>query len=424
MASIDLQQSVQRLEAFSQRYLPLFNRREQREHAARYVEGLLSSLQRKSIEPIALEREDNVRCLQHFIGTGRWQDEAILQEHQRHVSETLGEEGAVLVVDGKGFPKQGEHSVGVKRQYCGRLGKTANCQVGEFLGYVSGKGHTLIDRRLYLPQDWAEDLDRRRRCHVPDEIEFRTGWQLALQMIEQAQVPYEWITGDERYGGIPEFEDRLDQQGKKYVLEVPPNTRYWVTAPRFLKRQRTMGRPPQRLLLRKDSPPALPAEDVVVFLSRGGWKSIRLRGGQKGPMEVEALVERVWCVRNGSPGREVWLLITRTLGEEPEYKYFESNASEGTSLCSLLRVAYSRWSIEQCFERTNQETGLARYETRSWAGWHHHIALTMLAHHFLLTEKIRLGEKTAGDDRGRGSADTQGISVEESTTDRRSAPAA
>jgi SRSO17 transposase len=421
---VEVQETLKRLQEFSQRYQPFFDRREQREHAARYLEGLLSSLQRKSIEPIALEREDNVRCLQHFIGSGRWKDDQILGEHQRHVIETLGEEGAVLVVDGKGFPKQGEHSVGVKRQYCGRLGKTANCQVGEFLAYVSSKGHTLIDRRLYLPEDWAQDLARRRKCHVPEEIEFRTGWELALEMIERTQVPYEWVTGDERYGDIPEFEDRLHRQGKKYVLEVPRNTRYWVREPHFLKRPRTMGRPPEHPPLRKDSPPAMMAEDAVGLLARGGWRRVRIRGGEKGPMEVEAIAARVWCVRQERPDREVWLLITRTLEKEPEYKYFESNARERTPLLSLLRVAYSRWPIEQCFERTNQETGLAHYETRSWAGWHHHITLTMLAHHFLVTEKIRLGEKTARDDGGRSGLDPQGISVEESTPDRRSAPAA
>lgn len=425
MSSIDLHESVSRLEAFSRRYLPFFDRREQREHASRYVEGLLSALQRKSIEPIALEREDNVRCLQHFIGNGRWQDEPILREHQKHVTETLGEAGAVLVVDGKGFPKQGEHSVGVKRQYCGRLGKTANCQVGEFLAYVSSKGHTLIDRRLYLPEDWAKDMARRRKCHVPDEIEFRTGWELALEMIEQTQVPYEWITGDERYGNIPEFKDRLNQQGKRYVLEVPRNTHYWVQAPHFLKRPRTMGRPPIHPPLRKDSPGHLSAEDAVGLLTKGGWKQIRIRGGEKGPMEVEAMAARVRCVRSTRhPDREVWLLITRTLEKEPEYKYFESNAGGRTSLCNLLRVAYSRWPIEQCFEQTNQETGLAHYETRSWAGWHHHITLTMLAHHFLVTERIRLGEKTARDDGGRGGLDPQSVSIEESAPDRRSAPAA
>jgi SRSO17 transposase len=424
MPSTELQGSVKRLEVFGQRYQPFFDRREQREHGARYLQGLLSSLQRKSIEPIALEREDNVRCLQHFIGTGRWQDEPILREHQKHVTETLGEEGAVLVVDGKGFPKQGEHSVGVKRQWCGRLGKTANCQVGEFLGYVSSQGHTLIDRRLYLPEDWARDPVRRRKCHVPEDVEFRTGWELALEMIEGAQVPYEWITGDERYGDIPEFKDRLDEQGRRYVLEVPRNTRYWVQAPQFLKRPRTLGRPPIRPPLRKNSPGSMAAEDAVGLLAKGGWKRIRIRGGEKGPMEIEAIAGRVWCSRNRAPDREMWLVIARTLENEPEYKYFESNGSERVSLCNLLRVAYSRWPIEQCFEQTNQETGLAHYETRSWAGWHHHITLTMLAHHFLVTEKIRLGEKTARDDRGRSGPHLEGISVEESSPDRRSAPAA
>jgi SRSO17 transposase len=408
MGGTDLLATVTRLQEFAAQYQPLFGRREQREHAAKYLEGLLSSLQRKSIEPIALQRNDNVRCLQHFVGSGGWDDDPILRHHQKHVTQTLGEEGGILVVDGKGFPKQGNHSVGVKRQYCGRLGKEANCQVGEFLAYRTSRGHTLIDRRLYLPEDWAQDAGRRLKCHVPPEVEFRKGWELALEMIERAQVPYEWITGDERYGDVPEFMDRLDAQGKRYIFEIPRDSRYWVDPPRFRQRRRSVrGIAPTRPQLRQDSPLALRAEDVVGLVKPKTWRRMRIRDGEKGPIEVEATYLRAQCVRDRLPGREVWLVITRTLDEKRQYKYFESNARPHISLTALLRAGYSRWPIEQCFEQANQEAGLAHYENRSWAGWHHHMTLVMLAHHFLVIERLRLGEKTRRDDGGRSGLDSQ-----------------
>ena len=242
-----LRSALGRLTEFARRYERLFGRPELGRHARVYLRGLLGGAGRKSVEPVALEEGVPVRTLQHFVGQARWRDERVLAEHQRHVSETLGRAHGVLVLDSSGFPKQGRHSVGVARQWCGNLGKEDNCQVGVFLGYASERGHTLLDRRLYLPRAWAQDRERRIEAHVPDVVSFKPGWELAWEMVLEARrrdVPHAWVTGDEEFGKSYPLADQLHAYGQAYVFEVPTTYAVYDEPPRFRKAfKRKTGRP-------------------------------------------------------------------------------------------------------------------------------------------------------------------------------------
>lgn len=399
MDSGELREALRDLAEFARRYQRLFGRPELGRHAQSYLRGLLSRAERKSVEPIALEEGATVRTLQHFVGQARWRDERVIQEHQRHVSETLGSRDGVLIFDGSGFPKQGQHSAGVARQWCGNLGKEDNCQVGVFLGYASEKGHTLLDRRLYLPRHWAEDRERRIECHVPDIVSFKSSWELAWEMYVEARrqaVPHGWVTGDEDFGKVHALSDLLHTYGQSYVFEVATNTAVYDEPPRFRKAfKRRTGRPAGKPGVVGSLKPVTVTK-IIEDLDKKDWELYRIRDGEKGPLEVEATRVQIWLSRDLMPSRPAWLVATRTRGPKPERKYFLAECSWRTSLQEILRAAFSRWSIEQCFEQGKQELGMDQYETRSWAGWHHHMTLVILAHHFLVLERGKRGKKGAG----------------------------
>lgn len=394
------------LVSFADRYARLFGQPRLKKHAVAYLRGLLGPSDRKSVEPMALEEEFNVRTLQHFIGQARWRDERVLKEHQRHVSETLGRADGVIVFDGSSFPKQGNHSVGVARQWCGNRGKEENCQVGMFLGYASERGHTLLDRRLYLPKAWTQDVRRRRECHVPDVVEFKTGWELAWEMYQEARragMPHAWVTGDEEFGKVQALADFLHAQGQAYIFEVPSDTSVYTRPPHYQKarRQYPRGRPAWKPLQVGGVRPPVDVRDVMARVPGRDWTLYRVREGEKGPLEVEAVRLQVWLSRDLAPGRPAWLIITRGRGPDPELKYFLAEASWRLGMPEFLRAAFSRWPIEQCFEQGKQELGMDQYETRSWAGWHHHMTMVILAHHFLVLERQKRGKKGGGT-HGRG----------------------
>ena len=233
---------VEELRAYHAIYSPLFQRREQREGAVKYLHGLLLDIPRKSIEPmvLALEgaRAQAIRTLQLFISEGAWDDEALLQRHWQEVETFLGEDDGVLTLDGSDFLKQGQESVGVKRQYCGEVGKRANCQAGVYLGYASRQGYTLLDRRLYLPEEWVEDethAERRRRCGVPTEITFKTkpmlGWEMMQAVHHAGLLRARWVTCDEALGGDTNLLDHIDSIGLWDFAEVPHDTQVWPQRP-------------------------------------------------------------------------------------------------------------------------------------------------------------------------------------------------
>ena len=373
----DLRASLGELERFLRRYEPRMWRTEQREHLSIYMGGLLSGLPRKSVEPIATMHGLYRRPLQHFVGAGRWSDRAIRDEMRAHIVEEIGDENGVLIIDGSGFHKQGPDSVGVARQWCGRLGKIDNCQLGVFLGYSTAKGQTLLDAELYLPEAWADDRARRIETHVPEDVEFHTSWEIADALLAKAEnvVPHAFVTGDDEFGRPSEFRDRLADRKQRYLLEVPCNT-----SVRRPSNWPGRGKKWRSVQARKKT---LPVEK---------WEVFRLRDAEKGPIDVRAFCTRVETRRKNGPARLETLLVMQTVTGSRTW-YFLASPDAPLNTAKLVEVAAHRHHVEQMFGAAKGEVGLAHYEVRSWVGWHHHMTLGMLALWFLVGERRRLGKK-------------------------------
>ena len=373
----DIAECVRFLTRFADRYKPLLARSDQEGHLGVYLEGLVSGLERKSIEPIATAHGLYRRPLQHFVGAGKWRDDELRGEMHRHIVEEIGSPDGVLVIDGSGFPKKGVESVGVARQWCGRVGKVDNCQIGVFLAYAAPDGSTLLDAELYLPESWASDRARRKKAYVPNDVEFQTSWQLADALLQRIGpcVPHAWIVGDDEFGRPSEFRDRLADRQECYLLEVPSNTQV-RRPPSWPGRKAKWGSVARRKARRRPDK----------------WKRITVRDGEKGPIEVYAFCTRVETKRPNAPPREEVLLCMHTLNGAQTWYFL---APKGTKLdaANLVRVAAHRHHIEQAFEMAKGEVGLDHYEVRSWVGWHHHITLSMLALWFLVLDRRRLGKK-------------------------------
>jgi SRSO17 transposase len=388
----------------------LFQRREQREWSMFYLRGQLAALERKSVEPmvLALYGPDlaAVRAGQQFLGEGAWEDAPILARHQQLVAESLGEPDGVVIFDGSGFPKQGRHSVGVARQYCGAVGKIANGQHGVFAAYVSRKGYTFLDHRLYLPETWFDDAHAplRQRYGVPPALGFQTEPQLALDILRglvgRAVVPFAWVVADEHYGMIPAFLDGVAATGKWYFAEVPASTKVWegelkVEPPGA----RPLGRPRKYARVALGAAQAQEVRQIAARLPAGAWRRFTIKEGSKGPIAADFACVRVTRARRGRPGLAGWLILRRSLGEKQEVKYFLSNAPASCLPTTLVRVSGLRWPVETAIEEAKGELGMDHYETRTWRGWHHHMPQTLLAHHFLVRLRGRL-KKSSGVDPG------------------------
>lgn len=382
---------VANLDGFIKRYLPRFYRTEQRDHARTYIEGLLSDLPRKTIEPIATDHDEHRRPLQRFVGAGCWSDANVRGEHYAHVLEELGDPEAVIILDPSAFPKKGAESVGVKRQWCGRLGKQDNCQIGVYLAYAGRGGSALLDTDLYLPREWCRSPKRRRKCHVPEHLRFRTSAKIALDLLSKVspRFPHAWILGDDEFGRPAWFRHALDRAGERYILDVPANTRIRdLEAPPQKYHRRQAGRRPMA--------PFLQAAEWARHQPASSWKRLTVRNAEKGPLVVEAIHRNVQTYNERRVGPRETLLITRTTSSNPEYRFCLSNAPKEVSLERLVEAAARRHLIEECFECAKGEAGLAQYEVRSWIGWHHHMTLSMLASWFLTLEARRVGGKNAG----------------------------
>ena len=395
------------LDRFLDRFAPLFGGEGNQGHARRFVEGLLHGGERRNAENIAQAMSGGpVRSLQAFISSGVWQDRELLGEIRRCNLEVLGDEDAVWNSDETGFPKKGTKSVGVKRQYSGTLGRTDNCQVAVFANYSSAKGHTFMDRRLFLPQEWVDDSDRRAEAGVPDGLIFRTKPELALEMLADAvteRVPFRWVGGDSIYGNSPTFVQGVRQLGKWYVLDTSSEAHVWTEQPQVIPPEQrskpSRGRPYTQPLVIGTSQQVV---DVIATLPSEAWRRITVAEGSQGPRVYEYAEMWVWFSEEGLPGPRERLLVRRSLGQEPELKYHRSNAPAGVPLKKVSEVRATRWTIEEDIQSAKGECGLDEYETRGWVGWHHHTVLSMLALTFLVLQRARLGEKRATDDRARG----------------------
>jgi SRSO17 transposase len=405
LAPQDIDGLLDQVQEYQATYRPLFQRREQREKSARYLYGLLSpEIKNKAIEPMMLELEgDNqneIRAMQHFISEGTWDDDAVLARHWQEVAKDLGDEEGVFTLDGSDFAKQGPESVGVKRQWCGELGKTANCQGGVFLGYASQKGYTLLHRRLYLPEEWVEDqayAERRQKCGVPEEITFQTKPTLGLEMLktvwQEGTLPGCWLTCDEAFGRSTEFLDQVADLGLWYYGEVPHDTCVWLDRPATcVPKWSGRGRKPTRKRLAAGAPDRQSVVKVARSVPVEKWTRHTIKEGSKGPIVADFAILRVVAVRNALPGPDVWLIFRRTVSAG-ELKVYLSNAPVETPQSALIRLSGMRWPIETSFEEGKQLVGMGDYQVRSWTGWHHHMTLSILAHFFLVRLQLRLGDK-------------------------------
>jgi SRSO17 transposase len=389
------------LVAYHAEFADLYYRVEQARWGYVYLQGLLAPIESKAIQPMAMSLEGgDIQAMQQFIGQGQWTDEALLKKHWVLVNETLGEEDGVWIPDGSGFPKKGAHSAGVARQWCGQLGKVENCQVGVFAAYASRQGYTLLDRRLYLPEAWFDEDHRARweKCGIPDETLFQTEPALALEMLKavvaEGTLDFRWVACDEAYGKDPAFLDGVADLGRWYFAEVPHNTRVWQTRPRTaVPAWVGRGRRPTKERLVEGEPAPQRVDAIAAAVPQQDWRPYLIKEGSKGPMVAEFAFRRVVEVRDELPGREVWLVLRRALAEGAELKTYLSIAPSDIPHPELVRIAGMRWPVETALEDGKDGLGMDEYMVRSWIGWHHHMTVCILAHHFLVRVQKRLNRE-------------------------------
>jgi SRSO17 transposase len=387
---------LSRLETFLEPFVESLCCREQRTNAHHYVSGLLSDLESKDAESIAYLHDRERQGLQKFIGQAPWDHRPLIGELARQVGQRLGEAEGVLVFDPSAFVKQGKKSVGVKRQWCGRLGKVENCQVGVYLGYVSHQGHALVDFRLFLPEEWARDKRRRKEAGVPKQIRFATRHELALEMLDEqgGLLPHRWVAGDDEMGRSTWFRQQLRQRGERYLLAVPSNTlvRDLAAEPAY------PGHGPRKRgpFVRVDAWRAALPEDA--------WQTLEVRDGEKGPLLTQVAWTLVQAKSEGkvSDVAESLLVFREQQGDGSwKHDYLLSNEIASDPPQEMAWVYKAEHRIEECLKTAKSEAGLGDYQVRAWEGWHHHQCLSLLATWFL-SEEARRGKNTdAGSDGAR-----------------------
>ena len=360
------------LDQLSQRIRQYFVRPESHQRALAYLQGLMSSVERKNAWQVAEEMgEATPYAIQHLLDRAKWDCDGVRDELRAYVRETLSSPDAVLVIDETGFLKKGCKSVGVQRQYSGTAGRIENCQIGVFLSYASSHGHTLVDRELYLPKSWTDDQERCREAHVPKEVTFATKPELARRMLERAldaDLPVAWVGGDTVYGGSLPLRIALETRKQAYALAVP--------CKEYVEVQETRRR----------------VDQLARNLAREDWQQLSAGVGSKGPRLFAWA--RIELTAPEISGWQRWLLIRRSLDEgvkPAEMAYVLVFAPAGTSLGKMVEAFGARWTVEQCFEEAKGEVGLDEYEVRSWHGWYRHQTFSMLALAFLAA--LRASEK-------------------------------
>lgn len=387
--------------AFHSRFAGVFRRKEPRVQATKYLRGLMAQVQRKNSWQVAEAVGDRIPdATQRLLYRAHWEADAARDVLQQYVIEVFGDEEGIGVVDETGFIKKGTRSVGVKRQYSGTAGKVENCQVGTFLSYVTVKGHVFLDRRLYLPEEWCDDPERRAQAKVPEEVVFQTKPQQAIAMLEHAWqqgVPMRWVTGDEVYGDAPALRDAIARHGRLYVLAVRTHTPVWIERPPIIEPQpQERGRPRTRVRLAEDAPPATTVAAVVAAWPEQRWQRLTVAEGEKGRITYDWACQRVVESCDKLPGRDAWLIARRSLYDPEEIAYYLSNAPADMRLLNMAQVTAQRYTVEQCIEEAKGETGLDDYEVRHWQSWHRHITLSMMAHTWLAAIRCKANQEKGG----------------------------
>jgi SRSO17 transposase len=347
-----------------------FPRSEPRRRALEYVRGLLLDVERKNAWQLAQRLGDpSPYGVQHLLGRADWDADSVRDDLRHYVLAHLSDPLGVLIGDETGFLKKGDKSAGVQRQYSGTAGRIENCQIGVFLAYASPKGRTLLDRELYLPKEWAKDLTRREEARVPPSVSFATKPQMAQQMLQRsfdAGVRAGWVTADEVYGSDGKLRLFLEQRRQAYVLAVKSDQRVWAGFRQVMVKT-----------LAGEAP-------------KDAWHRLSAGAGAKGPRLYDWAALRVNCPEPEAFQR--WLLVRRSIGDSTDLAYYLCGGPPRTTLQELVRVAGSRWAVEECFEIGKGECGLDQYEVRSWVGWYRHITLALFAQALLTVIRIRVAE--------------------------------
>lgn len=395
--------AAEQFKAFFARYLPLFYRPETRLTFMATIVTLLTSIPRKNgwtvSEEAGLRGPQKVQRLCRTV-RGDWQ--ALRQYSLQHAKTILFEPGGILVVDETGFLKDGEDSAGVQRQYSGTAGKTENCQIGVFVAYRSKHGRCLVHQRLYMPRSWMNDRKRCRKVHVPEDVVFQTKPAMAADMLDEVRaegLTAEWVTGDEVYGGNPDFRKRQIEAGQKFVLAIKYTERVWTRQPVMIARRLRTGRVERKPY--PNGPRLRTAKETVAAFHPRRWKRLKVSEGSKGPRIYDWATKRVvHCEANEQPGYSYWLLARRSVSKPSEIAYYLCHAPVKTTLLKLAQVASSRWSVEESIKDGKQEVGLDDYQLRSWVGWHRWMQLCTLALLWLasLSRTARETTEGAGDD--------------------------
>lgn len=405
-----------RLNTFVERFADCFPRRDTRSHLPRYVQGQLSDLERKSVEPMALRMNVPVRTLQEFLSQHRWDHELMRDRVQDIVREEHGADGrsgeTIGIIDETSAVKKGDKTPGVQRQHCGAVGKLENCIVLVNLAFARGDFHCLLDGDLFLPESWSDDRDRCREAGIPDDIVYRPKSEIALEQYRRARargLSFDWLTFDEWYGSKPQFLRALDEDEQSFVGEVPRNFRAWIDPPRvtnrpYRKGKRGRSRKTPRLVAGSSSPQTVEhlARNHAAFRDQP-WQQWKVKDTQKGPLVWE--VKRAMIVVKGAdglPGATYHLLVAqnvRNVQNPTEVKYFISNAPPQTTVATLLRVAFSRWRIERCYEDQKGEVGLDHYEGRRYCGLIRHLMLSCVSYLFLSRVRAEQAGEKSGVDR-------------------------
>ncbi len=423
----DVQASADELISFHRLLQSVFQRREQREWSLFYMCGQLANLRRKTMENMVLHFRgadlNAIRALQQFVSQSIWLATKLILRQQELVADWLGDPQGVVIVDGSGFPKQGQASVGVARQYCGAVGKVTNSQEGVFLVYVSQHGNAFLDARLYLHASWFADDARQRwqRCGIPNDLSFQTEPNLALEMLRHLVarhvVPFRWIVADAHFGEIPAFLDNVSDLGKWYLIEVPCNTRAWLHTPTVEPPGcGIMGRPRTHPRVSRRAPRPQELRALVATLAPSAWTRHQIKEGSKGPIIADFAFLHVTTLRDGLPGPRVWVIFRRQVCPAPELKFYVSNAPASCSHAELIRVCGLRWPVETTLEEGKDELGMDHYEARGWVSWHHHIAQTFMAHLFLMRLRLVFKKKSGVNTR-------PGSSIDRTSPCRRAGPA-
>jgi SRSO17 transposase len=374
----DVREWASELDAVGARLAQRFSRSEPRRRALEYLRGLLSDAERKNGWQLAEKAGDEAPYgVQHLLGRADWDADRVRDDLIAYAHGHLADAQGVLIVDETGFLKKGTKSAGVQRQYSGTAGRVENCQIGVFLAFAGRKGHALLDRELYLPKEWAGDADRRQAARIPQEVRFATKPQLAERMLERAWkagVKAAWVTGDAVYGNDVHFRRTLESHGQPYVLAVRSDQRLYD------------GRWRDRV------------DAIAERLPAKAWCKASAGAGSKGPRWYEWAAESFGEV--DARGWRLWLLVRRHRERRDERAYYLCRGPADTPWKELVRVAGSRWVVEECFERAKGDCGLADYEVRSWVGWYRHVTLSMFALAMLAVIRSRVTARPAPREKG------------------------